>query len=127
MEQLMDNKITKKDDIITEDMLMWQWKLFVVFGHFCAYANNHNLPVKITSLISDRANVRQQTRTHMEGRAADVSSIGWSEEHIEGVQDYMNKIANHYGAISARDYERRVIVYHNYQNQGDHFHIQVER
>ncbi len=119
--------IEKQDDINMEDVLMWQWKLFVAFGHFCAYANQHNLPVKITSLASDRENVRAVSRTHEEGRAIDISSKNWSKDNIKGAIEYMNKIAGHYGAFSYRDQVQRVIIHHEAFGQGDHFHIQVMR
>lgn len=116
-----------KDDIVLEDMMLLHPKLLIVLGHFMVFANKRGLPIKVTSVISDRQNVQATSSTHEDGRAIDISSIGWGKRNVQDCIDYMMKVANHYGAISASDLERRVIIHHNFKNQGDHFHLQVAR
>jgi hypothetical protein len=116
-----------KDDVVLEDMKMLHPKLLIVLGHFIVFAEKRGLPVKITSIVSDRKNVQAASRTHEEGRAIDVSSLGWGKRNVKDCIAYMMKVANHYGAISASDLERRVIIHHNFKNQGDHFHLQVAK
>jgi hypothetical protein len=119
--------VNTKEDIVLEDLLALNPKVFIVLGHFMAYAEKHNLPVTITSIISDRVNVESVSSTHEEGRAIDLRSSDWPEYHRQEVVEYMLHIANHYGAISASDNHRRVIVHHDYKGQGGHFHLQVSR
>lgn len=116
-----------KESVFVEDLLMVNPKLLIALGHFIMYAEKHNLPVTITSIIHDRKNVASVSRTHEDGRAVDIRSRDWPKKHIEGVVDHMMHIANHYGAISASDYERRVIIHHKVKGGGEHFHIQVSR
>ena len=120
-------RFTCKDDVKLEDVMLFDPKLWIVFGHFLNFADGRDLPVVVTSLMTDRENVQAVSKTHEEGRALDVSTRDWSDEDIEHCIAYMKNVAGHYGAISYSDNERRVIVYHNYMNQGDHFHLQVAR
>ena len=119
--------VNVKEDVVIEDLLSLNPKVLIVLGHFMAYAEKHNLPVTITSIISDRDNVEAVSRTHEEGRAIDLRSSDWPEHHRLEVVEHMLHIANHYGAISASDYQRRVIIHHDYKGQGGHFHLQVSR
>ena len=116
-----------KEDVNVEDLLLLDPRVLIVLGHFVSYAQKHNLPVTITSVISDRKNIASVSRTHEEGRAIDIRSKTWPEEHIEGVIDHMENICNHYGAISYSDLERRVIIHHKIRGGGEHFHLQVSR
>jgi hypothetical protein len=116
-----------KEGVNNEDLLLLNPKVFIVLGHFCTYAQTHGLPVTITSVISDRDSVKAASTTHDEGRAIDIRSYTWPKKHVKGVIAYMNNIAIHYGAISASDYQRRVIVHHKMIGGGEHFHLQVSR
>lgn len=116
-----------KDDIVLEDVMMLHPKLLIVFGHFMVFAQKRGLPVNVTSIIHDRQNVQSVSKTHEEGRAIDISSAQWGKRNVQDCIKYMEKVAGHYGAISYSDLERRVIVHHNYKNQGDHFHLQVAK
>jgi len=116
-----------KETVFSEDLLMVDPRVLIVLGHFMMYAEKHNLPVTITSIINDRKNIASVSSTHEDGRAIDIRSRDWPKESIDGVIDHMNHIANHYGAISASDYERRVIIHHKVKGGGEHFHLQVAR
>jgi hypothetical protein len=123
----MVGNIQLKEDVVLADLLALNPKVFIVLGHFLTYADKHGLPVTITSIISDRENVESVSTTHEDGRAIDIRSKDWPLHHRQEVIEYMHHIASHYGAISASDNQRRVIVHHDYMGQGGHFHLQVSR
>jgi len=116
-----------KDGVQLEDIQMIDPRLLIVLGHFMIFAEKNNLPVKVTSIIHDRENVQAVSRTHETGRAIDISSKGWPEHKVQEATEQLLHIANHYGAISYSDGERRVIIHHEYKGQGDHFHLQVAK
>jgi hypothetical protein len=120
-------KFTTKDGVELEDITMINPKLLIVLGHFLMYAEQYELPVNITSIINDRGNVQAISRTHETGRAIDISSKDWPLHRRQEVVEQLMNIANHYGAISYSDRERRVIIHHEFKGQGDHFHLQVSR
>jgi hypothetical protein len=124
---MVDARIQLKEGVVIQDILALNPKVLVVLGHFMSYAEKHNLPVTITSIISDRDGIETASRTHEEGRAIDLRSSDWPEHHRREVVEHMLHIANHYGAISASDHHRRVIIHHDYKGQGGHFHLQVSR
>ena len=116
-----------KEGVKLEDMMVLDHRVLIVLGHFMSYAEKYDLPVVITSLITDREGVKATSRTHEEGRAIDIRSYTWSDKHKEGVIKYLNHICSHYGAVSASDYERRVIIHHESYGGGEHFHLQVSK
>lgn len=123
----MGRVMNPREDVVVTDLLLIKPTLYIVIGHFLSFAEGRGLPAEPTSIISDRENVQAVSTTHEDGRAIDFSATGWDKKDIEDCISHMNNIAGHYGAISYSDNERRVIVYHNYKNQGDHFHLQVAR
>lgn len=123
----MDKKFTLKNGVEMEDMTMISPKLLIVLGHFLLYAEKYDLPVVVTSMINDRGSVQAVSTTHETGRAVDISSRNWPLHHRQEVVEQVMNVANHYGAISYSDNERRVIIHHEYMGQGDHFHLQVAR
>jgi hypothetical protein len=118
-------RITCQDDIDLRDLLDMQPALMILFSRAFLYANEHQLPFRITSLISDRANVKSVSKTHEDGRAFDISVRGWSAVHIEKFVFMMNRDYADIAAISYTDHKPRAVVYHDYKNQGSHLHFQV--
>ncbi len=116
-----------KDDIVLEDLMMMQPALLILYTATILYCNEYSLPCTFTSFMSDRENVKQQTKTHEEGRAFDMSTIGWTEMHINRFVHMINTDYRDIAAVSARDGIARAAVYHNYKSQGDHIHLQVRR
>lgn len=123
----MNKRFTLKDDCKMEDFQMLSPKVLVLFSTLLRFADNRNLPVVVTSMISDRENVKKSTKTHEEGRAIDVSTKGWREKDIEDIQKIMLLEHHRIAAISYSDLKPKPCVYHNYENQGDHLHLQVRR
>lgn len=114
-----------KGDCDMVDLLFLKPSLWIVIGHFMSYAEALDLPLEVTSLNSDRKGTVSVSRTHEEGRAIDFSSVGWTDEEIQGAIVYVQSKAMHLGAYSYSDGLQRAIIHHNYKGQGNHFHLQV--
>lgn len=123
----MKNRFELQDDCTMEDFKMLHPKLLIMLGTVLSFADKRDLPVKVTSIISDRVNVIEKTKTHKEGRAIDISVKGWKENDIKDLQKLMLLLHKDISAISARTKKPRPVVFHNYKNQGDHLHIQCRR
>ena len=118
-------RITCQDDIDMRDLLDMQPALFILLTRTLLYCNEFKIPCKITSLISDRKDVKSVSKTHEQGRAVDISVVGWTQLHIQKFVHMMNKDYADIAAISYTDKMPRAAVYHNYKNQGSHIHLQV--
>lgn len=119
--------LTFASDVEAKDLEMIQPALWILLTRTLLYCAEFSIPCKITSLISDREKVASQSTTHQEGRAFDLSVKGWSEFHIHRFLFIINSDYRDIAAISASDKNPRAAVYHSYNNQGDHIHLQVKR
>lgn len=122
---MTDVRFTLKSDCEIGDIQMLSPKLLVLFSTVLEFADTHKLPVKITSIISDRKNVVAKSRTHETGRALDISTVHWDDTHILRLKKILLDKHSDIAALSASDYKPRPLVWHNYKNQGDHIHLQV--
>ena len=123
----MKNRFELKHDCNIEDLRMISPKLMMMLSTLLSFADSRKLPVVITSIISDRINVIAKSTTHEDGRALDISVVGWSQKDIKDIKDLILFRHKDISAISASDGKHRPIVYHNYRNQGDHLHLQCRR
>jgi len=99
-------------------------KLMYVFAHLLIFCDGNKVPCVITNITGK---FKQSTSsTHPTGRAFDMSLRGWPNAKIDECKEYMEAVAGHYGAISARTYKKRLVVHHDV-GLGDHFHFQVFR
>ncbi len=113
-----------KEDIDLEDLKVLQPALWILITRSMLYCAEFNLPFKITSLVSDRKGIKSKSMTHETGRAADISSKGWTETHIYRFTYLMNNWYKDIGAISSSDLKPRAVVHHD-AGYGSHFHLQV--
>ena len=116
---------TLKSDCRIEDFMMLHPNLLIIIATVLTYANENDLDVEFTSIISDRENVEAKSKTHEDGRAIDMSTKGWNDFHISRIISLLEDKHSDIAAISASDLQPRPAVYHNYNNQGDHLHLQV--
>ena len=120
----MDNLFRIKDDIILEDIMQWQEPLLWIFAATVRFCKQHNLPLTITSLISDRqkADVQSVSTTHEDGRAFDIRCTGgkWSEVWVHKIVYFLNSNYQEWGAISKSTGKPLVALYHK-----NHIHIQI--
>ena len=115
-----------KEDIYLEDIKDLQPATWIIMTAFMLYANEHNLPCRITSLKSDREGINSQSKTHEDFRAIDFTSHGWSDFHIKRIIYKINNDYSDIAAISASDLKPRAIIHHDI-GHGSHFHLQVRK
>lgn len=113
-----------KEDINPKDLEMLQPALWILLTRSMLYCAEHKLPFIVTSLISDRENVQSKSRTHEQGRAADISTVGWTETHIHRFQYLMNRWYSDIAAISFSEKKPIAALYHD-AGYGSHMHLQV--
>jgi len=103
----------------------------LILAEFCIYANQHGLPIVITCMIDDKPEVPgdqdatgRRTKTHLEGRAIDVSANGWDDLHQERVAFHLNsRYGRLYGTAPVGSNATKVVVCHD-AGSGTHFHLQ---
>jgi len=109
-----------KEDININDLNKFQSATWILWTATILFCEVNRLPFKVTSLISDRENVKAKSKTHEQGRAFDLSVKGWTEQDINRFVFLMNRDYSDIAAVSASDLEPRAVVYHD-----NHLHIQV--
>lgn len=96
------------------------------------FAVNSKLPFKITAYRSDIStdiSLNRRSKTHLQGRAVDISTRHWKRKHVLKLCSYLNIKYQNIAAISYSDKKPRVCVYHraNYKGAKYHIHLQVKR
>lgn len=102
-------------DVILPDMHSW-----------CA---TENVPFLITCTVSTPEEdilLERTSKTHVEGRAADLSRQSWPQDKIDKFQLVFNEKYKDVAAISAETGKPLLILQHNNGN-GFHFHVQIRR
>jgi len=118
----MKNYYDFKEGVVKDDFGFMAPRLAIVLGYFGLFCEANQLPCKITSMFTDRVDIRKHT-THIEGRAFDASVRGWNYTNIQNCIDYMNHNVGALGAVSKSDGIKRVVVFH--KGTAEHFHFQV--
>lgn len=99
---------------IMEDMIFWveiQFKFTPVI-------------TETVTLEAEDLMLKRQSKTHQEGRAFDMRSLGWSDEQKNKFMDHFKLKFGHLGALSVRTGKPNFIVHHNV-GHGPHFHVQI--
>ena len=120
---------SKKDEVNLDDLMELHTNMLGLLYSFIMYCNFKGLPCKITSLKEEAAG--RVSRSHIEGRAADFSSRGFSTDDIDDFLIHFNKKYEDIAAISAKDLKPRALVYHRAKLPDGsfgaaHFHLQVK-
>lgn len=112
---------------------------------FMDFADDHVLPVSITSLIRPKITGVSETDIHAQRRAFDASAKLWKSFHIHGLLRSVNvRFASVMGAVSLRDGVPRAVIFETASQKfhddapedvrvyikvrpgvKDHFHFQV--
>jgi len=103
-------------------------RLIVVLGDLIENLHRRGMPpLKMTSIIRDKnSKIKSASRTHQEGRAIDISIMGWDVEEADDIVHDFNSKYEDIAAISASDGVPRLMLLHN-SGYGPHIHIQVRR
>jgi len=107
-----------KDGVVIDDMKSLHVNVLFMFCDICRYCKDRDMPVTITSIFSDRDNVKSKSNTHKTFRALDIRTRDWTETQIIDLETYLNIEFRDVGAIT-KDGTVRAALYHNY-----HLHIQ---
>jgi hypothetical protein len=108
-----------KEGVKIEDMKELHINVLFMFSEICRYCESRNMPVTITSIFSDRKDVKRVSNTHETKRALDLRTRDWTEVQILDLETWCNIEFESIGAIS-RSGGSRAALYHN-----RHLHIQV--
>lgn len=112
-----DYIIDRKPEVLVEDLLYISPHLGIILYTACAYAQEYNLPIVITSIWSDR-----KDGCHADRRGVDLSLRGWSELHYLRLEKYLNKL---YGvkwgtkAIGSKEPTRVALVHESKDSHGN--------
>ena len=87
------------------------------------FAKDRNLPLVFTSIIREKLD-GSVSKTHEQGRAFDISTKGWSDDHIKHFLTIINSSFN-VGAISLSDGKEKEAIYHDI-GLGAHIHVQCK-
>ena len=103
--------------------------LIMALGDMAAWAKQKGLPFVITETITSEKRdiargIARKSKSHVEGRAVDVSVKKWSKVEAENFHDYFDI---RYQSIAARSYSTGLanMVVYGLPGHTDHFHIQV--
>ena len=126
MDSVNKSKIFKYDKDIERSHFLHP-TAFLVFARARQWAHDKDLPFVVTSTVSTKEEddvINRQTKTHRQGRAFDMSVQSWSTDDIDDFKCDMEKELGRYGAISASDLARRLIVVHT--GTAPHIHAQID-
>lgn len=112
-----------KRGVRSQDMQFLSPDVLLIFSFLLKFAERRDLPVVITSLKHDRANIKTVSKTHETGRAIDISVGGWSDSDISECAEYIEIKASGLGAYSLSDGQQRPFIYHD-AGFGSHIHLQ---
>ena len=121
----MDNIFEVANDVLLSDLQKISPALLIIFTRVVLYCSEHNLPLKITSIISDREHIKNQTAVHKTGRGLDISLKGFGDLHKVRLPYLLNKWYSDIAAISKSDGVKRAAIVHDV-GYGEHLHIQVK-
>lgn len=133
----MKQKFILKPEVRLTDLYYMQTTLLLMISFTVNYCNQNELPCVWTSFIrspQENKRVKAKSITHVEGRAADLSLHGWSDQDIK---NYEIAINNEFENIGAYTYgldglltSTPIVIHNSHDNEGnpigiDHAHLQV--
>ena len=124
MKRLPPSTLTCKEGVDFNEFMLLSPYLIFLFGAFTLWCHQHDLPVRITSVVDDYQG-RRASPSHAQGRAIDISVNGWPLHKIQQAIDHFNKEYEHIAALSFSDGKPRAIVYHRVDGGAWHLHLQV--
>lgn len=104
-------------------------RLQIILEDMAQYCASYGYQFMITDLLSEELEdkkLKRVSKSHQEGRAADIRVRGWPLEFREKFEKHFEVKYKNWAAISASSGLRNLIVIHDNGN-GIHCHIQVSR
>ena len=118
----MEKTYKLKDGAKPTELLIMQPSLVIAFGYLLKFCQLNDLPCVITNVSHEFK--QSISKTHIEGRALDISIKNWSSQDIRKGLAYVRKHAKHLGAFSKKTGRRNIIMNHTV-GLGDHIHLQT--
>ena len=118
-----------KDNSKRDEFYQLDDRLQFILEDLARYCEANGYDFIITDMLSDAESdfkLGRVSKSHQEGRAADIRTNCWPEEFVPKFIAFAEAAHGNSGAISLKDGKRRLVVYHNNGN-GIHCHIQVSR
>lgn len=100
----------------------------IIMADMAYYCRQNKLPFVITETFTTESEDRKVNRSHSchrEGRAFDVSFIGWTMEKANAFMKFFEDKWGHIGAVSASTGQRNLVELHN--GTALHFHVQIAK
>jgi len=103
--------------------------LLMIIGEadfFCfSYGQKLQLSTLVTTLEIDLIDNRKSF-THRQGRAFDVSILGWSEDFITRFKANLTSKFAQYGAVTLGKKAERLLILDHDSGSGRHLHVQID-
>lgn len=122
----MDAKYFKTKKIYERSRYLHDYAkvLLSVMIDWCLMNDIEPVVTSTVSTLEEDLALNRKSSTHRDGRAFDISTRGWSREHIEEFQNVFNNQYGKHGAISKQTGKPKLILHHN-AGTGMHFHVQL--
>jgi hypothetical protein len=121
-------EIDHKEGVSPDDWSRVHPNLLILADELISFCDNRNLPLKFTSIIRPKIKGVSKTDIHADGRAFDISLIGWSDAEARDCAYTFNRKFK-IGAISASSGEENEVIFEDgiAAGRGRHLHFQVRR
>lgn len=122
------HNISFKDPSLVQEYEEIKPSLKMILEDMALYCQRQDQPFVITDILSDAdedKKLKRVSKSHQEGRAADIRTRDWSQEFREKFIEHFSKLYERYAAISKETGKPRLILYHDNGIGGIHCHAQV--
>lgn len=109
-----------------EDIIRMHPITVMILAAAIVWAEERGLPVSVTETLSAKAEdvaLRRVSRTHLEGRAFDISMRGWNPEAQKAIVENLDASFAKYGAVNQGG-ELALCRVHD-AGTGLHLHVQI--
>ena len=118
----------KHPELLKEYQLI-HTKLQIILEDMAQWVTSHGHKFIITDLLSEDLEdkrLKRVSKSHSEGRAADLRVRDWPENFRKKFEDYFEQKYLKFAAISAKTGQANLIEIHSNGN-GEHCHVQLRK
>lgn len=124
---IIPSNIKFKDQELKKEYELIKPRLKIILEDMALWVERHGFLFLITDLLSEQAEdlkLNRVSRSHTEGRAADIRVITWPNYFRDKFEKYFELKYSGWAAISLQTGKPNLILIHD-NNNGLHCHIQV--
>lgn len=103
-------------------------KLIEIMQDMQVWCDEHEMPFVVTETVSTQEEddrLKRVSKTHLEGRAFDISAKGWGDQVVDIFCDFFDEKYKDVAALK-QDGLPLLVVFHD-AGTGEHFHVQIRR